>query len=74
MLAGNDVYVADRQADRIQVFTKQGKFLREFSVAPETLGDGSAVGVALTKDGQQPVRRRSHEQRGVARGIGVPKK
>jgi len=52
MLAGNDVYVADRQADRIQVFTKQGKFVREFSVAPETLGDGSAVGVALTKDGR----------------------
>jgi hypothetical protein len=52
LLAGNDVYVADRQANRIQVFTKQGKFLREFSVAPETLGDGSAVGVALTKDGR----------------------
>jgi DNA-binding beta-propeller fold protein YncE len=26
--------------------------VREFSVAPETLGDGSAVGVALTKDGR----------------------
>jgi hypothetical protein len=52
MLAGNDVYVADRQADRVQVFTKQGGFVREFSVAPETLGDGSAVGVALTKDGR----------------------
>ncbi len=52
MLAGDDVYVADRQADRIQVFTKQGRFVREFSVAPETLGDGSAVGLALTKDGR----------------------
>jgi DNA-binding beta-propeller fold protein YncE len=51
MLAGSDVYVADRQANRVQVFTKQGKFVREFSVAPETLGDGSAVGLALTKDG-----------------------
>ena len=50
LVAGNDVYVADRQADRVQVFTKQGKFVREFSVAPETLGDGSAVGLALTKD------------------------
>jgi hypothetical protein len=49
-VAGNDVYVADRQANRIQVFTKQGKFVREFSVAPETLGDGSAVGLALTKN------------------------
>ena len=52
LVAGNDVYVADRQADRIQVFTKHGKFVREYSVAPETLGDGSAVGLALTKDGR----------------------
>ncbi len=49
-VAGNDVYVADRQANRIQVFTKPGKFVREYSVAPATLGDGSAVGLALTKD------------------------
>jgi hypothetical protein len=52
LLVGNDVYVADRQADRIQVFTKQGKFTREFSVAPDTLGDGSVVGLALSKDGR----------------------
>ena len=26
--------------------------MREYSVAPETLGDGSAVGLALTKDGR----------------------
>ena len=52
LLVGNDVYVADRQANRIQVFTKQGKFVREFAVAPETLGDGSAVGLALSKDGR----------------------
>jgi hypothetical protein len=26
--------------------------VREFSVAPGTLGDGSAVGLALTKDGR----------------------
>ena len=47
---GGDILVADRQANRIQVFTKPGKFVREFSVAPETLGDGSAVGVATSKD------------------------
>src|SRR4030095_6292990 len=52
MLAGDAVLVADRAADRIQVFTKQGKFVREFQVAPETMGDGSAVGMALTKDGR----------------------
>ena len=50
-VAGSDVYVADRQASRIQVFTKSGGFVREFSVAPETLGDGSAVGLSLTGDG-----------------------
>ena len=50
LVAGSDVYVADRLASRVQVFTKQGKFVREFSVAPETMGDGSAVGLALTKD------------------------
>jgi DNA-binding beta-propeller fold protein YncE len=52
MVAGNDVYVADRAADRVQVFTKQGKFVREFQVAPETRGDGSVVGLALTRDGR----------------------
>jgi hypothetical protein len=52
LLVGNDVYVADRAADRVQVFTKQGKFVREFQVAPETRGDGSVVGLALTKDGR----------------------
>ena len=31
------VYVADRQADRVLIFTKQGKFVKEFTVAPETL-------------------------------------
>ena len=51
-VAGSDVYVADRQANRIQVFTKSGEFVREFSVAPETLGDGSAVGLSLTGDGR----------------------
>jgi hypothetical protein len=55
MLAGNDLLVADRAADRVQVFTKQGKFVREFQVAPETMGDGSAVGMTLTKDGRSLV-------------------
>ncbi len=52
LVAGSDVYVADRQANRVQVFTKPGKFVREFQVAPETLGDGSAVGLAPTRDGR----------------------
>jgi sugar lactone lactonase YvrE len=48
-----NVYVADRNADRIQVFTKQGKFQREFFVAPATLDRGSAGGMAFSSDAQQ---------------------
>src|SRR5438034_5368677 len=33
------VYVCDRTSDRIQVFTKQGKFVKEFLVSSKTLGD-----------------------------------
>jgi len=44
------VYAADRIADRIQVYTKAGKFLREFTVAPETLDRGSTGGMALSPD------------------------
>ncbi len=35
------VYVCDRMNDRLQVFTKQGKFVKEFFVRPQTLGRGS---------------------------------
>jgi len=35
------VFVCDRRNDRIQVFTKQGKFLKEFLVHRETQGNGS---------------------------------
>ena len=35
------VYVCDRGNDRIQVFTKEGKFVKEFAIRPETLGAGS---------------------------------
>jgi hypothetical protein len=48
-----NVYVADRNADRIQVFTKQGKFQREFFIAPWTLDRGSAGGMAFSPDPQQ---------------------
>ena len=39
------VYVCDRNGDRIQVFTKQGQFIKEFFVAPKTLGTGSVYGI-----------------------------
>jgi hypothetical protein len=44
------VYAADRVADRIQVYTKAGKFVREFTIAPETLDRGSTGGMALSPD------------------------
>jgi DNA-binding beta-propeller fold protein YncE len=47
------VYAADRQACRIQVYTKQGQYVKEFIVAPETLDRGSAGGIAFSADPQQ---------------------
>ena len=47
------VYAADRQANRIHVTDKQGKFLKEFIVAPTTGGGGSTGGVAFSPDRQQ---------------------
>jgi hypothetical protein len=47
------VYVCDRTNDRIQVFTKQGKFVKEFFVRKETLGQGSAWDFAFSRDAEQ---------------------
>ena len=47
------VYAADRPSNRIQVFTREGKYLKEFFVATETLDRGSAGGVAFSADPQQ---------------------
>jgi sugar lactone lactonase YvrE len=47
------VYAADRRACRIQVYTKQGQYLKEFFVATETLNRGSAGGIAFSADPQQ---------------------
>ena len=47
------VYVCDRGGDRIQVFTKQGKFLKEFFIANETLRGGSAGSVDFSPDPDQ---------------------
>ncbi|HTA42028.1 MAG TPA: hypothetical protein VK789_06255 [Bryobacteraceae bacterium] len=47
------VYAADRNANRIQVTTKQGKFLKEFIVAPTTGVGGSTGGVMFSPDKQQ---------------------
>jgi len=47
------VYAADRPSNRIQVFTREGKYLKEFFIATETLERGSAGGVAFSADPQQ---------------------
>jgi hypothetical protein len=47
------VYVCDRPNDRIQVFTKEGKFQKEVFVAKRTLGDGAVWDIAFSKDPQQ---------------------
>jgi DNA-binding beta-propeller fold protein YncE len=44
------VYVCDRQNDRIQVFDKSGKFVKEAVVAKATTGDGSVWDVAFSPD------------------------
>jgi DNA-binding beta-propeller fold protein YncE len=48
------VYVCDQQNDRIQVFRKNGEFVKEKSVAPATKGAGSVWDIAFSRDkGQQ---------------------
>jgi hypothetical protein len=47
------VYVCDRVNNRAQVFTKQGKFLKEFTLRPQTLGMGSVWQFAFSTDPQQ---------------------
>ena len=49
----NFVYVCDRPNDRIQVFTKEGKFVKETIVEKNTRGDGSVWDIAFSKDAQQ---------------------
>jgi DNA-binding beta-propeller fold protein YncE len=47
------VYVADRLNDRIQVFRKDGTFVKEGFVARRTLGDGAVFDVGISRDPQQ---------------------
>ena len=47
------VYVCDRQNNRIQVFQKDGKFVKEGIVSKTTTGDGSVWDVAFSSDPQQ---------------------
>ena len=47
------VYVCDRVNNRIQVFTPDGKFVKEQFYEKETLGSGSVWDLAFSKDPQQ---------------------
>ena len=47
------LYVCDRVNDRIQVFTPEGKFVKEQFVAKQSLADGSVWDIAFSKDPQQ---------------------
>jgi len=47
------LYVCDRSNDRIQVFKKDGTFVKEVFIAKRTLGDGSVWDIAFSKDPKQ---------------------
>ncbi len=47
------VYVCDRRNDRIQVFQKNGTFVKEAFVSKSTLGEGSVWDIAFSRDPAQ---------------------
>jgi DNA-binding beta-propeller fold protein YncE len=47
------VYVCDRTNDRLQVFRKDGRFVREMVIAKDTLGSGSVWDVGFSTDPAQ---------------------
>ena len=47
------VYVCDRPNNRIQVFRKDGSFVKEQRIAPRTLGDGAVWDIAFSRDPAQ---------------------
>ena len=49
----NLVYVCDRVNDRLQVFTPDGKFVKEQFYEKDTLGSGSVWDIAFSRDPQQ---------------------
>ena len=47
------VYVCDRLNNRIQVFRRDGTYVKEFKVEPATAGNGSVWDIALSRDPEQ---------------------
>lgn len=52
VVEGNDglLYVCDRNGDRVQIFKKDGTFVKEKMVEPNTMGIGTAFDLAFTPD------------------------
>jgi DNA-binding beta-propeller fold protein YncE len=53
LAADNLLYVCDRMNDRLQVFSPDGKFVKEAFFARRSLGEGSVWDLAFSKDPQQ---------------------
>jgi len=47
------VYVCDRLNNRVQVFRKDGSYVKEFVVEPATSGNGSVWDIAISRDPDQ---------------------
>ena len=47
------VYVCDRLNNRVQIFRKDGTYVKQFSVAPDTAGNGAVWDIALSRDPEQ---------------------
>ena len=47
------LYACDRTNDRVQVFRKDGTFVKEAFIAKETLGDGAVFDIAFSRDPEQ---------------------
>jgi len=53
LAADGMVYICDRSNNRIQVFRKDGTFVQEKIIAPQTRGAGSVWDIAFSRDPQQ---------------------
>ncbi len=47
------VYVCDRANNRVQVFKKDGTFVKQFAFEEKSLGSGSSFDLAFSNDAQQ---------------------
>ena len=47
------LYVCDRLNNRVQVFRKDGSFVKEFTVAANTAANGSVWDIVISRDPQQ---------------------